>query len=100
MFDINGLQKVFTDQGDGLIDRHIHGFFLRVQTRIDLDGGADPFPPGDLLIRCHLDQPTDRVEPFLLAELINLFLFILIDVSAFLSDLACVRELPLVIALH
>ena len=100
MFDINGLQKVFTDQGDGLIDRHIHGFFLRMQTSVDLDGGTDPFTPGDLLVLRHLDQPAYRVESFLLAELINLFLFLLIDVSAFLIDLPGISELPLAISLH
>ncbi len=100
MFDINGLQKVFTDQGDGLIDRHIHGFFLRVQTRIDLNGGADPFPPGNIFVLRHFDQPAYRVEPLFLAEFVNLFPFELVDMSAFLIDFPGVRELPLAIALH
>ena len=100
MFDINGLQKVFTHQGDGLIDRHIHGFFLRMQTSVDLDGGADPLTPWDLFVLRHLDQPAYRVEPLFLAEFINFFTFKLVDVSAFLVDLACIREPSLVIALH
>ena len=100
MFDINGLHKVLTYQGDGLIDSHIHGFFLRVQTGVDLDGGADPFTPGDILILRHLDQPAYRVESFFLAELINLFLFLLIDVSAFLIDLPGIGEPSIAISLH
>lgn len=100
MFDINGLQKVFAYQGDGLIDRHIHGFFLRVQTSVDLDGGADPFPPRNIFVFRHLDQPAYRVEPLLLAEFVNLFPFEFVNVSAFLVDLACIREPSLVIALH
>lgn len=100
MFDINCLQKVFADQGDGLIDRYIHGFFLRVQTRIDLDGCADPFTPGNIFILRHLDQPADRIEPFLLAEFINLFLFLFIYMPPGFYFLPGVRKLPLVISLH
>ena len=71
-----------------------------MQTGIDLDGGTDPFPPGDFLVLRHLDQPAYRVEPLLLAELINFFLLLLVYVSAFLINLTCIREPSLVIALH
>ena len=71
-----------------------------MQTSVDLDGGTDPFTPGDLFILRHLDQPAYRVESFLFAEFINLFLFLLIDVSALLIDLPGIGEPPLVISLH
>ena len=69
-----------------------------MQACINFNGCPDPFPPGDILILRHIDQPGYRVEPLLFAEIVNFPPFLLIDMSTGLVDLPGIQELPFAIS--
>ena len=71
-----------------------------MQTGINFDRGADPLPPGDVLVFRNLDQPVDRIEPLAFAEVINFLPFLFIDMPTGFNGFPRVLELTLVISLH
>jgi hypothetical protein len=69
-----------------------------MQACIDFNGSPDPFPPGYFLVLRNLDQPVYRVEPLLLAEIVNFPPLLFVDMAPGLVDLPGILEPSLVVS--